>query len=1333
MSDQPNELAGIGTTTQMNADLSHWQDRVGLARQSGASWDDIRNAIIQRRSEAAAMGIPDADINHAMGVRDAEDLMTRLSDQAQGRLEAAQPPTPVGADPAMNSIAQPIRDFAHEFADGLRTSSGGLILGTKSQILPQDAGFAARLAFHAGENVGDIPAMVVGGALGRAGGAMLATAVAGPEAAPMGAVLGQGAGAMALPEFIKQEYATSMTNGEVSGPGDFASRQMAVLWNTAKQGLVGALTGGAGKLAKSGMQTMGASELSQLLTKTSAELATLTTAGKAVEGQLPNWQDLIDGAVLLAAMHGAAHVVSSASTASTNLLDNWAKTGQQPVEAVWQAANDPVVRQRLTLPFPPEPPPGSSEVPTPTGSAVFPHSPELAPKGEIELPASKPANPAMTGGLDEHGNPRVVGQVGNGPEAANQPVTPPDIWEGASGRWAVETQPSFIQRMKTNAWSVYQDLFNKSFPVNQLQQLLIDKKVSIPDALNPKVLFRIAELSSTTSTYMVEKGMINGDRNTVGPSLNEIVKPFDKETGNRTFWNYALARVALSDATKDTGLDLGQAAAMVKDGDTDYSAAFDRLVEWRNGTLRYARDHGTVSDEDYQRVVANAEAGLPVRRQELEGAWEHANGPKGKMAAQNIGEREGSELPILNMRAQLMQDAFVRVGRADANRAVRAAADLASQVGLAERVSTELAPKEPTEETSNIGWTTESDLVSVWRDGQKETWRFADPAITNFIRTMNEGSDNSTTERVTAWLANIQRQGITLNPLFPLRLLTYDVPWQFITKPGFQNTISQVATGVRALIFGAAPEGHGYDEWLRSGGAERVFKRFAVNDYVTDILKDKADPSFTDSIMGAVKAPFNALQNWSHTITQFQRVGKFVQERQGGASMEKAGALSTDASFHRPGFGGALGRDINSIHPFFAAYLNGLEQTAKSLLGIGKTLDDRTINPMQTILKASIVITAPVMWSYSQYKDEEWYKAVPEWQKDAGFFLRQGVFIPLPPVLNFVFGAIPRRLTEAFIDDNPNAAKHLLAGLGASFAPPMSSLLAANIAAPILEKIGEKAFVRGEPEKETDKRLPADRWGPYTTETAKGMAKFLSDVPLIKGAELTPYQIDNFIQAWSGSLGMAAVKYGEMALQQAGVIKPNAPALRASDFPLLSSWTTRYPTANAQPILDYEDRMRKSEELHGSLHQLLQTGDVDRFLQLVQENPASTLLHARAPLGRNVIPGANDTGPETDALKQAASPENLAKLRPDLEIVLQVSKGMTAARTFAQDIGQLPVGQSLKPAEQRTLDEIVQQIGGKSKPELSANDKRQLLDQTYSIMQMMAERGLKSMDRLHME
>jgi hypothetical protein len=76
---------------------------------------------------------------------------------------------------------------------------------------------------------------------------------------------------------------------------------------------------------------------------------------------------------------------------------------------------------------------------------------------------------------------------------------------------------------------------------------------------------------------------------------------------------------------------------------------------------------------------------------------------------------------------------------------------------------------------------------------------------------------------------------------------------------------------------------------------------------------------------------------------------------------------------------------------------------------------------------------------------------------------------------------------------------------------------------------------------------------------------------------------------------------------------------------------------------------------------------------------------------------------------------------------------MTAARTFAQDIGQLPVGQSLKPAEQRTLDEIVQQIGGKSKPELSANDKRQLLDQTYSIMQMMAERGLKSMDRLHME
>ena len=96
-----------------------------------------------------------------------------------------------------------------------------------------------------GGAAGDFGPALVGGFGGGAAGAA-AGSETGPGAVFTGA-MSSGAGAMGLPEFIKQQYADEVKNGTYKGPEDFAARFGGVLWHTAQAGAVGAVTAGAGK------------------------------------------------------------------------------------------------------------------------------------------------------------------------------------------------------------------------------------------------------------------------------------------------------------------------------------------------------------------------------------------------------------------------------------------------------------------------------------------------------------------------------------------------------------------------------------------------------------------------------------------------------------------------------------------------------------------------------------------------------------------------------------------------------------------------------------------------------------------------------------------------------------------------------------------------------------------------------------------------------------------------------------------------------------------------------------------------------------------------------
>lgn len=165
---------------------------------------------------------------------------------------------------------------------------------------------------------GGIAGTVAGSAAGTLGGAAVGTAVepglgtlagAGGGAA-VGGVAGAAAGSFAIPAAIRQALLLHIQKGDIQSASDLMGRVYDISLESLKQGAVGLLTAGAGTAGKLFQKPAAA-----LAAKLIAETATMTTAGKLVEGETPTAKDFVEGAITVGAMHaalsGAQKVIAS--------------------------------------------------------------------------------------------------------------------------------------------------------------------------------------------------------------------------------------------------------------------------------------------------------------------------------------------------------------------------------------------------------------------------------------------------------------------------------------------------------------------------------------------------------------------------------------------------------------------------------------------------------------------------------------------------------------------------------------------------------------------------------------------------------------------------------------------------------------------------------------------------------------------------------------------------------------------------------------------------------------------------------------------------------------
>lgn len=312
---------------------------------------------------------------------------------AQGEANAAELPVPAWQRapavaeerPAASTVTGALRQHfqsvqarkAESFTDYINAGFQQSVVGLAKRgeapdvALGQDTPWYGRATASVAGLVGDAPAMIAGFAGGAPVGGIVGGTLTAGRGAAGGAVIGGFAGANALPAALRTVMMDAYTKGEVTSAAEFLERALHVAWETTKAGVVGAATGGAGIAAKAALP-VAAPAITQVVAPTAAQLTTMVTTQRALEGELPQLQDFADGAVLLFGLQAAG-------AGAARLRTIYAKTGKTPAEVVADANDDPALKSELVA---------SVEKPVATTA-------ETVPSGQLELPGIPKAYQAI--------------------------------------------------------------------------------------------------------------------------------------------------------------------------------------------------------------------------------------------------------------------------------------------------------------------------------------------------------------------------------------------------------------------------------------------------------------------------------------------------------------------------------------------------------------------------------------------------------------------------------------------------------------------------------------------------------------------------------------------------------------------------------------------------------------------------------------------------------------------------------------------------------------------------------------------------------------------------
>jgi hypothetical protein len=1125
---------------------------------------------------------------------------------------------------------------AHSFADaflaGLQGSSGGLVLRNKlpDTVLPDHAEMGMRIAAGAGSVAGDLPAMMAGGVFGG---------IAGSAVPAAGTTVGAWTGAGALPPAMRQFYIDKLQKGEVTDFQDFFSRAASIAWEGTKGAITNVATMGVGGKVGGALAKTALPEIGQTFAKVGSEIATMTTVGKGLEGEIAKPTDFIEAALLVAGLHGVTKVAtempSYAKDIQTKLENTYAKTGLPPAEVATQAQTDPILKKELMA--------KGTEVPQSLEKHIdAPVDPEKPQMQEAKIPPAFDEKNAVLGeGFNEDSHKILVE-----PETPKKPPSePPAPIDPNDSKAVVLSRIGEQIKPKTTMSDIYTQTIDRFNPWAKLRDALTGKE-KLPANQDPVEMLNNSLRSSSRADLWIKYSPTDFATNkpTGAPSLEAIMKPFKGDLDGFTAYWMSKHAIDMEGHGIKSGIPIEAAKNVVAEGSAKYDKGVKQIVEFRNTRLKYLADAGIISEEARKAYVAKWPNSMPMARI-VDGKALASGGD----SLTPIKKLEGSLAQIRNPIESTIRETFAAIKIADKNRAAESLVSLAEKYPeqelikrikpplMADEVNTKDTEKflkendleanpENLEAFKEAARPVGKDEIALMRNGKRQIYQ-VDKTVAKVFQNVYQDTQfmDKVLKGVLTTPARLIRTGAVDIPDFLLRHAIRDVETSSIYSKNGALPFVSLAKGLD-MWFDKGSDRSTYQKWIAAGGGMSSVTDLSKNYLEKDIFNLSKQTGLLDKVTNVVKTPFDFMKMMADAIVSAPRLAEFsLAEGKGKDAFEAAkDSRNVTVDNMRMGSSKVLQAAFSMI-PFSNVRIQGMDRMVREFKE----------KPVATMAKVSILSAiSALLWSRN--KDDERYKDLPDWQKDLFWIvptdkweattpeiaamrpesLRRFVNdhwevnngdihrVPKPFEMGVLFASGTERMLEKYYAHNPDAfqnfGREVLMGA-------MPSVIPTAMQAPI-EQFSNKSFLTGGNvvPHQLEQLSPEYQYTPYTSESAKQIAKMIRMIPGVRDIgtkNLTlgsPIQVEHYARAWGGGMGMYALQLADKALEAAGYTNPlPKPTSTLADMPVVKAFEVRYPSMSSQSVQNFYDNLETTKTNFANIKHLAQTGDAKELQSYV--------------------------------------------------------------------------------------------------------------------------------------
>jgi len=1124
-------------------------------------------------------------------VKDHFDALKKEPEPAEGQ----------GERPIQIPEVNHAKGFLQAIQAGYQSSVMGLVNREKKPdvAMPaEDADESDQILAQATQTVLDLPLNVEGLVMGG-----LATAH------PLGAA----AGAFALPEALRSILMDQYENGQVKDPQDFMNRTMAIAWEAIKGATTGVATefaGGkvGGKLAEIGLR----SSMTQAA-RMATELGIMTTVSKGMAGQLPHAKDFVNAAIVLGGLHGVTHI-------APKLRQIYTKTGQKPEDVVQRAQVDSQYKAEVV---------GSNpDLPI-----------ETQPKEEpIKPPTPEPPKP-----------PEEMTELDKARAKTDERVA------------KHEDKPKEAFSPRKFAESMYEKIVDYAFPIRAIMRELgidglpankdIYKLIRLHAAYGDKVLdFVLYE------TRDFKTGLVNGEG--FEPILNDMEKA---GLNRQDLTRYAVQKRTLELDAKgiETGLktkaDFEAAKTIVKELGPQYEPYFRRIVDFRNRMRDYAVGAGLISQDAAERMDAEHADYVPFYRMQDEDEVTGKTPARGKRQ-QPFKKIFGSDKKILDPIFSTYLDIEVITRAAELNHVKTQLIDtLMGTDGGEEFVrkvqpqmrSFEIEADEMAREFKKQGLDPElaTDMMvfrpdrmhlaesedQIYREGKREVYEF-DPGVKKVLDILN-GNREAVGLYATLMrpFASVLRKGITTDPVFSLKHT-----WrQQLTAATFSETAQIPFLSSIKSIKDLAQMNEPARQALFDGALTTSLEKFDKSYIATRIfdLDDDVNP---------IKKTWNNLKEKSQILEaglrfgdNLARLAEYTRKMEGKtptvenpmrAERAEAAFAAREVVVDYLKQGSAMAA-FRAVTPFTSIHIGGIDQFVRKFKDNPKSVSAAMIG----------LYTVPKLMLWWANKDATWYKEENDFIKSTCFITKipwwtdakpddligrpadevrkspEGrdqvnngwvVRLPLPFVQGIFFGGLPEAILNRVYQKDPNALRDFDKAIMGAVVPqlmPAAAITPFEIATNHNLASGHSLIPASQ-----EKLLPAEQRGPYTTDTARLLGRYIGELPFIGKTQVaSPIVLDQMIRNQFGNSTSMITSALDAGLKATGATKDFAekPAKDFDQLPYVNELLRHYPSLNSKSIQDFEDRYREVDTVWNTINQLKKEGDINGVNRILRQYP----------------------------------------------------------------------------------------------------------------------------------